>query len=218
MGVLSLEDERPIDSDLLTYLRADGIEASTTTGPSPRDPCSLWIVRWLCPENDVLDRCRDLRFSNEDIAILVLASHLTLDERCKAFEAGVDDIGDLAMHPREVAARVRALLRRRPSSVPPTPRPALVNESGIRIDASGQRAYAGVVPLDLTRTELALLKHLLDHRGEVQTREMLFAAVWQGRNDARTSLVKVHVRNLREKLGATAASLATIPGKGYVIR
>jgi DNA-binding response OmpR family regulator len=170
----------------------------------------------MLPGLSGLELCRRLRAAL-DVPIIMLTALGEEADRVVGLELGADDYVTKPFSPREVTARVKAILRRtRAGAAPPVETPPLV-AGDITIDLRTREASARGVPLALTALEFDLLAFLARHPREVFTREQLLDNVW-GFQVADSSTVTVHVRRLRQKVEADAAQpahLKTVWGVGY---
>jgi DNA-binding response OmpR family regulator len=134
-------------------------------------------------------------------------------DRVLGLELGADDYVVKPFSPRELVARIRAVLRR--SRGEPGPGPVTIG--GLTIDVAAHTVSVDGAPVSLTRKEFDLLRALVEARGRVLTREFLLDHVWgytaAGEIESRT--VDVHVRRLRQKLGSEGARIGTVTGVGY---
>ena len=216
--VLVVEDERPIADLVRLYLSRDGfgvhVEHDGTAG--------LAAARRLRPVACVLDIalpgmegteiCRRLRSDGDWTPVILLTARDDEVDRILGLELGADDYVTKPFSPRELAARVRAVLRR--AAGPPDG--ARVRTLGpVSLDPDRRLATVDGAPLSLTPTEFDLLEHLLARPGRVFTREELLASVWGYAAHAGTRTVDVHVAQLRAKLGAAAHVIRTVRGVGY---
>ncbi len=163
------------------------------------------------PGIDGTEVCRRLRADDDWTPVVFLTAADDEVDRILGLELGADDYLTKPFSPRELVARLRAVLRRS-EGAPPTRR---VYEVGtVVLDVERRRVDAGGVPVRLTTTEFDLLTHLMARPGRVYTREELLAAVWGYASQAGTRTVDVHVAQVRGKLGA-ASPIRTVRGVGY---
>src|SRR5579884_568280 len=217
--ILVVEDEESIASFVAAYLRKDGYEVRTT--PSGRDALglahaerpALVVLDLMLPDLDGLEVCRRLR-ATTDIPVLILTARDDDMDKIVGLEIGADDYLTKPFNPRELVARVRAILRR---SNDRELREGEVLEYGdLRLDAGRRECWAGGEEVQLAPKEFDLLWELVDHRGLVLTRDQLLERVWGYTFAGDTRTVDVHVRQLRRKLG-DASPIVTVWGVGYKV-
>jgi len=216
--VLVAEDERPIADLLGMYLRREGFGVHVVaTGPD-----ALAATRRLAPVAMILDVglpgmdgtevCQRLRAEGSTVPILFCTARDDEIDRVLGLELGGDDYITKPFSPREVVARVKAVLRRS-APVPETAeRPLVLGEVGL--DGSRRRVTVSGEPVELTATEFDLLAHLMARPGRVITRDQLLSSVWGYTAPGGTRTVDVHVAQLRAKLGE-ASPIRTVRGVGY---
>ena len=170
----------------------------------------------MLPDIDGIEVCRRIR-ADVDLPILMLTARDDDLDKIVGLEVGADDYLTKPFNPRELVARVRAILRRarRPKGAPDgggarARRPR-------RIDAGRRECHVGEQEIQLAPKEFDLLWELLDHRGLVLTRDQLLERVWGYTFAGDTRTVDVHVRQLRRKLG-DASPIVTVWGIGYKAR
>ncbi|MBX6350528.1 MAG: response regulator transcription factor [Clostridia bacterium] len=198
--ILVVDDERPI-ADILRYnLEREGYEVTVAqTGQEAlekfeRDRPALVVLDIMLPQLDGFAVCRRVR-ERSAVPIIMLTARDSEDEKVRGLELGADDYVTKPFSPRELLARVRAILRRAPAE------DAEVIACGeIELDLANYIVRKRGRPIELTVREFELLRHLLQHRGRVFTREQLLREVWgyEYLGDIRT--VDVSVRRLREKI------------------
>ena len=222
--VLLVEDERAVAETIVYALTTDGCEVSwVTTGIEAQQalaaaPFSLVVLDVGLPDVNGFDLCRDIR-RERSLPIVFLTARGEETDRVVGLEIGADDYVTKPFSPRELSARVRAILRR---TAPPAP-PAPAGPSGppFAIDEERRRvAYFGR-PLDLTRTEYELLCALVRRPGRVFARETLLQLVWTDPGASTDRSVDSHVKALRAKLRAVRADVEAIEthrGQGYSLR
>jgi DNA-binding response OmpR family regulator len=217
--VLVVEDERPIADLVRMYLARDGFGVQVEHDGA----AGLAAVRKLRPVACVLDIalpgldgmevCRRLRESGDWTPVIFLTARDDEVDRVVGLELGADDYVTKPFSPRELVARVRAVLRRGTGSPDDAGRVRRVG--AVVLDPGRRSVYADGVPVSLTSTEFDLLAHLMNRPGRVFTRDELLAAVWGYAAHAGTRTVDVHVAQVRGKLGPSAAVIRTVRGVGY---
>jgi DNA-binding response OmpR family regulator len=217
--VLVVEDERPIADLVRLYLSRDGFGVHVEyDGPS-----GLAAARRLRPVACVLDIalpgmlgtevCHRLREAGDWTPVLFLTARDDEVDRIVGLELGADDYVTKPFSPRELVARVRAVLRRAAGGPDGRGRPRTVGP--VTLDPTRRAVTAAGVAVQLTSTEFDLLAHLMARPGRVFTREELLAAVWGYAAHTGTRTVDVHVAQVRAKLGAAASIIRTHRGVGY---
>ena len=221
--VLVVDDEPAIRETLAFALRRDGFgiaEAATLRDAEQRGAgADLIILDLVLPDGSGLDFLRALR-ARSDVPVIVLTSRDEETDRVVGLEMGADDYVLKPFSPREVVARVRAVLRRfrgdRPQEEPP-----LQGPGRLRVDPRTRRAALGGTELALSRTEFNLLAAFLKAPGRVFERSQLLDAVWGSDVVVGDRTVDVHVKALRRKLeeaGGDPKLLETVRGVGYRLR
>ncbi len=221
--VLIVEDEPNIASFARMYLEAAGFAVSVATrgddglelaeSQSPH----LVILDLMLPGLDGYEVTKRLRQRGQTPVIMLTARDDAVD-KVVGLELGADDYITKPFNPRELVARVRAVLRRaeaRPGGGGP-PEPAVIESDSLRIEVGGREVFVDGEPVALTPKEFDLLVTLIENRGLVLTREQLLERVWGFTflGDSRT--IDVHVRQLRRKLG-DACPIQTVWGTGYKV-
>ena len=221
--VLVVDDEPAIRESLAFALRRDGFgiaEAATLRDAEQRGAgADLIILDLVLPDGSGLDFLRALR-ARSDVPVIVLTSRDEETDRVVGLEMGADDYVLKPFSPREVVARVRAVLRRfrgdRPQEEPP-----LQGPGKLRVDPRTRRASLAGTELALSRTEFNLLAAFLKAPGRVFERSQLLDAVWGSDVVVGDRTVDVHVKALRRKLeeaGGDPKLLETVRGVGYRLR
>jgi DNA-binding response OmpR family regulator len=215
--VLVVEDEEAIVSVLRMYLTREGFTVHAV-GDGVR---AVADVRRLRPTAVILDIglpgldgfevCRQLREGGDWTPILVVTARDDEPDRVLGLELGADDYITKPFSPRELVARLKAVLRRGPGQGGGSE----LRVAGVRLDPTARRVWAGEQPVELTATEFDLLAHLLRRPGRVFGRDELLAQVW-GYNGAASRTVDVHIAQLRSKLGEHSP-IRTVRGVGYAV-
>ena len=217
--MLVVDDEPPIADLLRTYLARDGFRVETCGDGrvaldlvARRRPAAVILDVGL-PGMDGTEVCRRLRQAGDWTPVLFVTARDDEVDRVLGLELGADDYVTKPFSPREVVARLRAVLRRQA----PRERTSPALEVGsVRLDPDTRRVTAAGTPVELTTTEFGLLAHLMARPGRVCPREELLAEVWGYPAGTATRTVDVHVAQLRGKLG-DAVRLRNVRGVGYAV-
>jgi DNA-binding response OmpR family regulator len=219
--VLVVEDEPAIAALVRGYLEQDGLRALV----APDGPAALEAVAAHRPAVVLLDVglpgldgttvCRRMRDAGDWTPVLFVTARDDEVDRVLGLELGADDYVTKPFSPRELVARVRAVLRRTAGGRGATDADRL-RAGAVEVDLGSRRTRAGDRPVDLTTTEFDLLAHLMRRPGRVVPREELLAEVWGYPAGTPTRTVDVHVAQLRAKLG-DAVQVRTVRGVGYAV-
>jgi two-component system phosphate regulon response regulator PhoB len=222
-SILLVEDDRPL-VELLTYHFArEGFEvASTPDGEEAlilarESPPDLVILDWMLEGLAGIEVCRRLRRLAEtaNVPIIMLTARGEEADRIRGLETGADDYVTKPFSPRELIARVLAVLRR--------VRPALAGErlnyADVEMDVVAHKVKRGGAAVALGPTEFRLLRHFLEHPGRVFSRERLLDSVWGRDSDIELRTVDVHIRRLRQAVnaGGRADLIRTVRSAGYAL-
>jgi len=217
--VLVVEDEHAIADLVRLYLNREGFGVHVEHDGD----AGLAAARRLRPVACVLDIalpglagteiCRALREAGDWTPVLFLTARDDEVDRVVGLELGADDYITKPFSPRELVARLRAVLRRTAGPPPGQERVRRVGE--VTLDPGRREVTAAGAGVQLTSTEFDLLAHLMGRPGRVFTREELLASVWGYAALAGTRTVDVHVAQVRAKLGTAAGIIRTVRGVGY---
>jgi two-component system, OmpR family, phosphate regulon response regulator PhoB len=193
---------------------ADGEEALLLATESPPD---LVLLDWMIEGLSGLEVCRRLRRMSDtaNVPIIMLTARGEEEDRVRGLETGADDYVTKPFSPRELVARVGAVLRR--------VRPGLAGErlaySDIEMDTVSHKVRRNGSSVSLGPTEFRLLKHFLEHPGRVFSRERLLDSVWGRDSDIEPRTVDVHIRRLRKaiNLGDRPDIIRTVRSAGYAL-
>jgi two-component system catabolic regulation response regulator CreB len=220
--VLVVEDEPAIAESVAYALRRDGFQpalaASVAEAEQAVDEATLMILDLMLPDGSGFDLIGRLRKRGLKTPIIVLSSRDGEADRVAALETGADDYVTKPFSPREVVARVRAVLRRVTSA--DEAGPADPGETPISLDGATRRASVRGRVLELTRVEFDLLASLLESPGRVYTRAQIIDRVWGDGFAITDRTVDSHVKSLRRKLGEAGGEpgmIETVRGVGYRI-
>ncbi len=212
--ILVAEDDPNIGRLVRTYLERDGFTAiwvrdgEAALAEFPRHPVGLVVLDIGLPGIDGLEVCRRL---GGRAPVIMLTARDEIADRVAGLELGADDYLTKPFSPRELTARIRAVLRRAHGDRGPE---AALTLGALTISTTGREVRVDGREVELTRREYDLLEYLVRHRGQVVSRDELLAAVWGFVVPGDTRTLDVHVAQLRRKLGA-AATIRTVRGVGY---
>jgi DNA-binding response OmpR family regulator len=187
-----------------------GLKRFTTFRPH------LVVLDLMLPGLNGMEICRRIREQSQTPIIMLTARGDEMD-RIAGFETGADDYLAKPFSPRELVARVKAVLRRSLGEAPEVPR-SQFHSGDVTIDPRSRKVEAGGRQVDLTAREFDLLLYLASHEGEVFTRDQLLQRVWQYEWHGDPSTVTVHIRRLRtkiEKRPEEPTHIQTVWGVGY---
>ena len=222
--VLLVEDDRVVVETLTTYLEHAGFDVSVAgdgadgLARAQSPDVALVILDWMVPGMSGPEVCRRLR-AVSSVPVLMLTARTAEDDRIRGLETGADDYVPKPFSPREVVARVQALLRRS------APRPAAPGQRGRRRRWATSKSIISNARcgwpeslVALTPTEFRLVEALATHPGRTFTREELVARAFGPDYDGLDRTVDVHITNLRRKLDAGVRStIHTVHGVGYCL-
>ena len=219
--VLVVEDEPDIRNLIVFHLSREGFRCRTAAsgeealGEIKAGRPDLIVLDLMLPGLDGLEVCRRLRRdpASAGLPVIMLTAKADEVDRVVGLEMGADDYVVKPFSPKELVARVRAVLRRTRGPAPT----AVLRAGTLALDAARHHVEVGGAPVELTPKEFDLLQALLQSAGRVLSRGHLLDRVWgyprAGEIESRT--VDVHVRRLRARLGEEGRRLATIKGVGY---
>jgi DNA-binding response OmpR family regulator len=218
--VLVVEDSTDIADLLRHYLERSGHTVDIVTSGNEVMPLvrtrtpGLILLDVMLPGLDGMEVCQQLRrdAATAAIPIIMLTARGEEGDRIRGLELGADDYVVKPFSPKEVVARVTALLRRveRPPAAA-----AVLRHGPISIDLERHHVRVDGDEVKLTAKEFLLLQYLIEHRGRVLSRDLLLTDVWGYQYTGGTRTVDVHVRRLREKIPLLTTALTTIKQFGY---
>ena len=219
--ILVVEDEPKIAKLARDYLERGGYrvlaagDGATALAAFRRDQPDLVVLDLNLPGMDGLDVCRAIR-RESDVPIIMLTARVEELDRLIGLELGADDYITKPFSPRELVARVRAVLRRVRGGVQS---PNLVQAGDLELDLKGHRALRGGQSIHLTRIEFDLLATLAQHAGQTLSREQLLERIHGDATSAGYDRsIDAHIRNLRRKIETDPTDpqiIQTVYGVGY---
>jgi two-component system alkaline phosphatase synthesis response regulator PhoP len=218
--ILIVEDETDIALGLEDDLAAEGYSVEVVTdgdaaGRRGREPAwDLIVLDVMLPKRDGFDVCRDLRRSGVQTPIILLTAKAQEAEKILGLELGADDYVTKPFSPRELRARIKAVLRRRASPE----EPGTYRFGDIEVDFGRAEVRQRGQPVDVTPLELKLLEVFIRRRGRVLTREQLLDAAWGPGVHVTDRAVDAHIVNLRKKVERRAGEpefVVSERGRGY---
>ncbi len=217
--ILIVDDEPNIIELAKLYLARDGYEVESAANGNEAlakqgtgNP-DLIVLDLMLPDIDGFEVCRQIR-TKSDVPILMLTARIEDVDKIVGLELGADDYLTKPFNPRELVARVRAILRRVQTGL----KPSETAEIGkLRIDFPRQEVSISGRPVKLRTKEFALLATFVQNPGIVMSREKLLETVWGFDYYGESRTVDVHVNHLREKIAGSGAQIETVRGTGYKI-
>jgi two-component system, OmpR family, response regulator len=221
MRVLVVEDDTRMSRLLKRGLEEEG-HAVDLAGDGPEglwlateNPYAAIVLDVMLPGFDGFELCRKLRAAGVWVPVLMLTARDAVNDRVRGLDAGADDYMVKPFSLLELAARLRALVRRDDRA-----RPVLLTEGDLKLDPASKRAWRGPAELQLSPKEFSLLELFLRHPGTVLTRSQILDAAWDFAYDGTSNVVDQYVTYLRKKIDVPFGrhDLETIRGMGYRLR
>lgn len=221
--VLIIEDEPDIRKTIDYNLTKESFEVVQASSIAEGEKAlaankiDVIILDLMLPDGSGLTLCRDIKSEakTKHIPIIILTAKTEEVDRVVGFELGADDYVTKPFSVRELILRVKAILKRGVDSLQQEGDNASIEAGDLRLNLDAHQAFVRDEEIALTALEFRLLKHLLDRRGRVQTRDQLLEEVWGYSSDVTTRTVDTHIKRLREKLLAAGDCIQTIRGVGY---
>lgn len=220
--ILVVEDEPDINKTVSYNLANEGFHPVSALNLKEADDqlssnnISLIILDLMLPDGSGLDFCKTLKSSNiyKNIPIIIVTAKGDEVDKVVGFELGADDYVTKPFSVRELMLRIKAILKRNTQERKSNSSTVFTFE-GLTINDESHEVFINNVEINLTALEFKLLKHLVDRRGRVQTRDQLLEEVWGYSSHVTTRTVDTHVKRLREKLKEIGKHIQTIRGVGY---
>jgi two-component system, OmpR family, alkaline phosphatase synthesis response regulator PhoP len=223
--ILLVDDEPFIIQLARMYLERDGFQVQPISDgraalqAAQQGSAALMVLDVMLPGVDGFEVCRLLRAQGNPISILMLTARDEDIDKIIGLELGADDYMTKPFNPRELVARVKAILRRQERAVARTvnePSPTnMLRLGSLTIDTAGREVHLGGDLVDLRAQEYDLLMVLVENRGRVLSREKLLELAWGFDFFGQTRTVDVHIGHLRRKLSGSGVQIETVTGIGY---
>lgn len=219
--ILVVEDEQPIREMLAFILSQQGyqaVEAADLAAAQQqlREPYpELILLDWMLPGGSGVNWCKQLKReeATRHIPVIMLTARIEEDDKVRGLEAGADDYVAKPFSPKELMARIKAVMRR----VKPTSLDEVIEVQGLRLDPVSHRVSVAAQVLEMGPTEFRLLHFFMTHAERVYSREQLLDNVWGTGVYVEDRTVDVHIRRLRKALEMTGHDrlVQTVRGSGY---
>ena len=224
--ILVVDDEKNIVKGIKFSLEQDGMSVDTAFDGEEalqlaRDNYyDLIILDIMLPKIEGTDVCRQIREFSPVPVVMVTAKGDDMD-KIMGLEFGADDYVTKPFNILELKARIKAILRRAPKTIPGTPKSHVINVREVSLNTESRRVLVADEEIYLTAKEYDLLEYLMNNAGKVFTREALLTELWGADNTGDVRTVDVHVRRLREKIEENPSDpkyIYTKWGVGYYFR
>ena len=221
--ILVVEDEPDINKTVSYNIANEGLKPLSALNLTEAESyissnnISLIILDLMLPDGSGLDFCKKLKSSNaySDIPIIIVTAKDDEVDKVVGFELGADDYVTKPFSVRELILRIKAILKRNSKDMTQNTSSKIETFGILSINEDSHEVFINDDEIILTALEFKLLKHLLDRRGRVQTRDQLLSDVWGYSAHITTRTVDTHVKRLREKMGVMGKHVQTIRGVGY---
>lgn len=217
--ILLVDDEPSITQLARMYLERDGYrieeiaDGESALAAAEKQKPALIVLDVMLPKVDGFDVCRRLRSAGDRVPIIMLTARDEDIDKILGLELGADDYLTKPFNPRELTARVKAILRRSDSNKNTDGKP--VHRGDLTIDPISREARLASRTLDLRAQEFDLLLTLAESPGRVFSREQLLQQAWGFDYYGQTRTVDVHIAHLRKKLEGGNVRIETVTGVGY---
>ena len=220
-NILLVEDEQPIREMVVFALTNAGYEVYQAADARQAQVCiaeclpDLILLDWMLPGISGIDYARRLKKDEltRELPIIMLTARAEEEDKVQGLESGADDYVTKPFSPRELVARIRAVLRRGG----PAGEDEILRANGLTLDLASHRVSAGETLLDIGPTEYRLLEFFMSHPERVYSRGQLLDRVWGSNVYVEERTVDVHIRRLRKTLEPHGfdALIQTVRGSGY---
>jgi two-component system response regulator ResD len=220
-NILIVDDEEQLRSLLRLYLEPEGFQIDEAVDGkealimAQQTDYDVIILDLMMPGLDGWEVCRKLRKDQNDTSVLMLTAKTEVEDKLVGFDLGADDYMGKPFDPRELVARVHALLRRRNTDA--SYKDKVISFHDLKINQSARTALADEKRIPLTAKEFDLLWLMANHKGRVFSRDQLLQLIWGEHFLGESRTVDSHVKNLRDKLNNAGLDhmIYTVWGVGY---
>ncbi len=220
MKILLIEDDQKTGFLLKKYLEQDCYVVDWTKNGTKgsfwarTNNYDLIILDYVLPEKNGKKICTEIRNENIDTPIIMLTIKFDINDKVDLFNSGVDDYLVKPYSYQELKARIKALLRRKP-----TIKSNIININMLVINTNKNQVRYNNNDVYLRRKEFLILKYLAENRGNIISRAELMEKVWDINADAFSNTIESHILNLRKKFKKITNTkiIITVPGRGYII-
>lgn len=219
--ILVVEDETPIREMITFVLEQNGFNTIEAADYEEAKAClvdplpDLVLLDWMLPGGSGIKIAREIKQQEytRNIPIIMLTARSDEDDKVKGFEIGVDDYVTKPFSPKELIARIKAVIRR----VAPTALEELIEFKGLSLDPVSHRVAINDKPIELGPTEFKMLHFFMTHPERVYSREQLLDNVWGTNVYVEDRTVDVHIRRLRKSIAGNGHEefVQTVRGAGY---
>ena len=214
-----VEDEKAINDLVAQYLKKEGYEVRSyytyeeAIAHVQDDDVHLWILDIMLDDKSGFDLIEEIRLQGRDIPVIFMSARDKEFDRIIGLEKGSDDYITKPFSPKELVARIKAVMRR----ISPMAVEEVIEMQGLSLDPTSHRVMAGEEPLEMGPTEFKLLHFFMTHPERVYSREQLLNHVWGTNVYVEDRTVDVHIRRLRKALepGGHDRMVQTVRGTGY---
>jgi two-component system OmpR family response regulator len=212
--ILIVEDEDILREAVADYFKNEGFQVLEAANGRQaitvfeEHEIDLAILDIMLPEMDGWSVCRRIR-KTSNVPIIILTARSDEEDTLLGFELGTDDYVTKPFSPPILVARAKRLLSRAESHTKP------LTLAGIQLLPASREALVDGIDIGLTHTEFEILLSLMEHRGNVLTRDALIMKIWGYDYEGDDRTINTHIRNLRKKLGPKAMHISTVVRNGY---
>jgi len=220
ISILVVDDEKAIRDMIAQSLRREGFSVITAADASEAKAAivnqrpDLILLDWMLPDVSGIELARQWKRDEmtRELPVIMLTARVDEDDKIRGLESGADDYVTKPFSPRELSARIHAVLRR----IQPEHETRL-NVEGLELDMGGQRISANGAAIEMGPTEYKILQFFMTHPERVYSRDQLIDRVWGGNVYIEDRTVDVHIRRLRKALSPSGFDrfVQTVRGSGY---